>query len=572
MPGKAKNGIKRILIRFLLGFTGVILVLIIYFLIIAVDHPPKEKDYSSLRTRRIRYGNTTYILGNNWLRKSESGLWEAYIEGKPFERGVAFGRLTRELLYYQETTFVEQIRELVPSASYLRVLKYFIAFFNRNLDKNIPVEYQHEIYGTSLSCSPDYDFVGTGYQRQLNYHAAHDIGHALQGLNMVGCTSFSVWGGSSSDSSLLVGRNFDFYMGRKFAENKIVCFVKPSAGYKFMMITWADLIGVVSGMNDQGLTVTLNAAKSGIPRQAATPVTLLAREILQYASNIEEAYQISKKRKLFVSESIMIGSSRDGKTAIIEKSPVSYDLVYPVSNMIICTNHYQGKAFSGDKINLENIHGSDSYERYQRVKELLLRYRPLDASRAITILRDQRGLGGSNVGMGNQLAINQLIAHHTVVFKPDSLLVWVSAGPWQVGKFVAYDLKKIFNISISQIKENREIYSASRTIAADTFLTSTGFQKFQEYQTMTLKIKRFKKSRQSLPMGFEMEYLQTNPSLYLTHVYLGEYFESIGEYDKAYAYFQSALTRKLPGRDMENELKEKADKLLKKINHGKSRN
>ena len=298
------------------------------------------------------------------VRKSESGLWEAYIEGKPFERGVAFGRLTRELLYYQETSFVEQIRELVPSDAYLKFLKYFIAFFNRNLDKHIPAEYLYEIYGTSFSCSREYDYIGSGYQRQLNYHAAHDIGHALQGLNMVGCTSFSVWDGASVDSSLLVGRNFDFYLGYKFAENKIVCFVNPSEGHKFMMITWADMIGVVSGMNEKGLTVTLNAAKSSVPGQAAVPVTLLAREILQYASTIEEAFQISKKRKLFVSESIMIGSAFDWKTAIIEKTPDQYDLVYPDSNSIICTNHYQGKEFAQDRINLDNIYGSDSYARF----------------------------------------------------------------------------------------------------------------------------------------------------------------------------------------------------------------
>jgi predicted choloylglycine hydrolase len=109
-------------------------------------------------------------------------------------------------------------------------------------------------------------------------------------------------------------------MGEKFAENKIVCFINPSDGYKFMMITWADLIGVVSGMNEKGLTVTINAARSAIPRQAATPVTILAREILQYASTIQEAYEISKKRKLFVSESIMIGSAIDHRTTIIEKS------------------------------------------------------------------------------------------------------------------------------------------------------------------------------------------------------------------------------------------------------------
>jgi hypothetical protein len=572
MPGNRKTRFKKFLIRGLLGFLLVILVLVVYFIIIAIDHPPRVTDMTSLQTRRIRYGNNTYLFGKSWLRKSESGLWEAYIEGKPFERGMAYGRLTRELLYYQETSFVEQIRELVPSDSYLKVLKYFIAFFNRNLDTSIPLEYRYEIYGTSFSCSPEYDFIGSGYQRQLNYHAAHDIGHALQGLNLVACTSFSVWKGSSADSSLLVGRNFDFYMGKKFAENKIVCFVNPSAGHKFMMITWADLIGVVSGMNDQGLTVTLNAAKSTIPRQAATPVTLLAREILQYASNIQEAYEISRKRKLFVSESIMIGSARDGKTAIIEKAPDRDDLFYSDTTRIICSNHYQGIAFAQDKKNLENIHGSDSYTRYQRVKELLNAKRSLNVSDMVDVLRDQRGIGNMDVGMGNQLAINQLIAHHSVVFKPDSLLVWVSAGPWQEGKYVCYDLKKVFNLDIGQIKANKEIYSASRTIPADTILNSSACRQFLNYQSMSGQLALFRKNREPLPGGFETTYRQTNPSLYLTYERLGDYYETMGSFDHALALFNMALSKKLPGIDEKNKLKEKADHLQNKIQHDKSRN
>ena len=572
MQGKSKNRFRRFIVRFILGFFLVLLILVVYFVIIAIDHPPQVKDLSYLKTQRLHPSENTYIYGHNWLRKSESGLWEAYIEGKPFERGVAFGKLTKELLYYQETSFVEQIRELVPSDAYLKVLKYFIAFFNRNLDTSIPEEYRYEIYGTSFSCSPEYDFIGSGYQRQLNYHAAHDIGHALQGLNMVGCTSFSVWNSSSADSSLLVARNFDFYMGKKFGENKIICFVNPSSGHKFMMITWADLIGVVSGMNDQGLTVTLNAAKSTIPHQAATPVTLLAREILQYASDIEEAYAISKKRKLFVSESIMIGSARDGKTAIIEKSPDRSDLVYPDSTRIICANHYQGKVFAHDEKNLENIHGSDSYSRYMRVKELLSSHKVLNVSDMIQILRDQRGLGNKDVGMGNQLSINQLIAHHSVVFKPDSLLVWVSAGPWQEGKFICYDLKKVFNLDISEIKDNREIYIASRTIPADTFMNSKNYRLFRDYQTMSEQLALLKKTKQPLPENFDLTYRKSNPSLYLTYVHLGEYYEATGIFDKALSCYNTALSCALPGLDEEQKLKEKADELNKKSNHGISRN
>src|SRR5690606_6731188 len=109
------------------------------------------------------------------------------------------------------------------------------------------------------------------------------------------------------DGEMIVGRNFDFYAGDDFAKEKIIAFVNPSEGHKFMSVTWGGMIGVVSGMNDQGLTVTINAGKSEIPFVAKTPISIVTREILQYASNIEEAIEIAKKREVFVSEAIFVG-------------------------------------------------------------------------------------------------------------------------------------------------------------------------------------------------------------------------------------------------------------------------
>lgn len=552
--------------RLLLWLPGSVLViltaLLIYFLIIAIDHPPFVRDLSSLSIPRVKAGEEAFYSGNNWLRKSECGLWEMYLEGDAFERGVAFGQLTRELLFYQETAFVEQIQELVPSTSYLQFLKYFIAWFNRNLDENIPEEYKLEIYGTSLFCSPAYNFIGSGYQRQLNYHAAHDIGHALQGLNLVGCTSFASWGGKTADSSLIVGRNFDFYAGKKFAENKIVCFINPSKGYKFMMITWADMVGVVSGMNEKGLTVTINAAKSAIPGQAKTPVTILAREILQYASSIEEAFDIAKKRKLFVSESLLIGSQQDNMAAIIERSPDQYDIVYPASDMIVCANHFQGKKFSNDPRNIDNIKGSDSNYRFKRMNQLLNDESLINAEDAVTILRDRNGLHGTELGLGNPLAINQLIAHHSVIFKPDQLMVWISTSPYQLGKFVAYDLKKVFSMNRETVFAQREIYEEELTISPDTFVYSNDFHGFMKYLEMTEKLHLFEMSADPLPDSFEMDYIKTNPNLYLAYFNLGEYYRSVKNFEKAGEFYQKALTREVAGENQRKKLEHLLQKSL----------
>jgi isopenicillin-N N-acyltransferase like protein len=563
---------KRILKWTGLGLLALVIGFLVYFFSVAVDHPPHVEDLSALQIQREKTGENTYFFGNNWLRKSESGLWEMYIEGDAFERGVAFGKLTRELLYYQETAFIEQIQELVPSRNYLKFLKYFIAWFNRNLDKNITDEYKTEIYGTSLSCSARYNFIGSAYQRQLNYHAAHDIGHALQGLNMVGCTSFSCWKEKSADSTLIVGRNFDFYVGKKFAENKIICFCNPNKGYKFMMITWADMVGVVSGMNEKGLTVTINASKSAIPGQAATPVTLLAREILQYAGTLDEACAISVKRKLFVSESILVGSAKDGESLIIEKSPRKYDIFRSQTHQIICANHFQGETFRYDKSNIENIRGSDSKYRFDRIHELLKADSAVDVADAVSILRNRQGLGNAELGMGNPLAINQLIAHHSVVFKPALGLVWVSTTPYQLGKYVCYDINKIFSLQKEEIKENHEIYTSQLTIQSDTFLFSPAYKDFTAYLKMSGELKHFQHNEMMLPENFVNRYVQTNPQFFLTYSRLADYYFDIKDYTSACNFYQKALSKKVAGLNLQFKLQKQYQKSFKKLQHAHTRN
>ncbi len=546
--------------RRVLRVLGVIFILLligaIYLVQVTKVPPPKPADMSSLQLQRTSHGDGFYTLKNNWFRHSKSGLYELYVEGEPFERGVINGKLTEELVVRQEDHFAEQITKMVPSKFKRNFLKYLIGFFNRNLDKNLTEEYKEEIYGISESASPKYQYLGTNYQRILNYHAAHDIGHAVQNLALVGCTSFGTWGSMSADSTMIIGRNFDFYVGDKFAEDKIVAFFNPTKGHKFMTVTWGGFVGAVSGMNDQGVSVTINAAKTDLPTGSATPVSIVTREILQYAKNIQEAIAIAKSRKMFVSESFLVASAADNKAVIIEKTPDELDVYDPKKEFIVCTNHFQSNGLGKTKMNMEQENESASSYRYKRLMELLNAKGKNTVQKTVNILRDQKGLNGANIGMGNEKAINQLIAHHSIVFEPKKLIVWVSTSPWQLGQYVAYDLNKVF--ALHGMKENKEIADSSLTIAPDSFLLTPAYKNFEVFRNIKQQIM----DGRTVNTG---NLVASNPEFYNAYLLAGDYLYKQKEYAGALQNYKLALTKVIATKKEEDHIKEQIKKINKKL-------
>ncbi len=526
----------------------ILLILLVWFIIIVTIKIPNPQNAEVLKLERKQIAPDFYKINNNWIKKSDSGLWEIYLEGDGFERGVIEGKLNKELAEKQEIAFVDQIKKMIPSKGMLNYLKFFIAFFNRNLDEYIPQEYKEEIYGESLSASDQFDFIAPKYYRMLNYHAAHDIGHALQDKNMtVGCTAFGAWADKTDDGTLLIGRNFDFYVGDAFAEDKLINFVKPKDGYKLMMISWAGMIGTVSGMNEKGLTVTINASKSEIPTGAATPISILAREILQYSKNIDEAYAIAQKHKTFVSESILIGSLEDNRTATIEKTPSRTELFNSTSkDYIICANHYQGKAFLNDLVNLSNIEKSSSNYRLKHLTQLIEQKPKISVAEAASILRNREGIDGKDIGMGNEKSLNQLIAHHSVIFKPAKLQVWVSTNPFQLGQYICYDLNKVF-AEAPMLKEKKELYEKELNVPADSFLFSKEYAQFKAWKLMkeAFHIQHKNKLKSKIDDKIIANFILCNPESWETYFILGNYNKEQNKFDEALSNFKLAKTKEI---------------------------
>ncbi len=518
---------------------------------------PDVSAYNSVISEREKTSDTSFNIGNSHLNKNKQGLWELYVEGNPYEIGLVTGSLTQELFHIQEATFLSKIDELVPSKTKQAILRKFLAWFNRKLYLNVPLEYKTEIYGLSKYASNTYNHIAEPYLRVLYFHGAHDIGHALQDLALVGCSSFAAWGERTEDGSLIIGRNFDFYAGDDFAKNKLIAFVNPSEGHKFMSVTWAGMIGVVSGMNEHGLTVTINAGKSKIPLIAKTPISILNREILQYASTIDEAIAIAKKRQVFVSESILIGSAKDKKAVLIEVSPKNFG-VYEVlnSNQLICSNHFQSEPYETDKKNLKQIEESHSQYRYQRIEELLGQQPKITPQIAVDILRNREGLQEKAIGYGNEKALNQLLAHHSIVFKPEQGLVWVSSNPYQLGEFVAYNLNDIFKNPNKKLLSETEL-----TIEKDDFQFTEAYQNYEVYRKLRAQVLSSINASKTIEASIILDLQNTNPEYWEAYYIVGTYYYKKGYFTAALNAFEKAKTKEITTVPDQQDV----DKYIKKI-------
>lgn len=526
------------------------------FLYLTADREIPENSIPEL-IPPVRDSSGIKLFGRASLEKGEGDLWNLRLVGGPEERGLAFGQLCKPLMYEQEKAFVDQIKVLVPNEKYLSFLKYLTIIYNRNIQSNIQEEYRKEIYATSLGSSDEFSYIGDPYDRQLNYHAAHDLGHAMQEYMLVGCSSFAAWGSMSDDSTLLIARNFDFWVGDEFAKNKLVTIMEPESGYKFISIGWAGMSGVLSGMNEKGITITMNAAKSTPPIRSKTPISIIAREILQYASNIEEAFNIASSRDAFVSESLLIGSGDENRAVLIEKTPESTRLFTTDGELIISTNHFLSKDFLNDIKNsdaINAIEGSHSQYRYKRIEELTYNYKPLSPEKSVAILRDTAGLKGEPVGLGNEISLNQYISHHAVIFKPAERVMWVSTAPWQLGKMVIYDLNKLFHL-------NKNSENKFKEIPADSIQIKVNVPQIIKFREHTKALISMTKNKVKVEDNFRDTYISLNPNLFQTYINLGDNLSETGDKEQAYEMYKMALNLKLPSKDIQQQLEIKLEKL-----------
>ena len=161
-------------------------------------------------------------------------------------------------------------------------------------------------------------------------------------LPSVGCSTIALSGAASADGVPRLGRNLDFPSFDVADDQSLVVVVRPAGRHAFVAVTWPGLIGVLSGMNEHGLTLA-NMEVARPPRLPdAMPYALLYRTILEECRTVDEAIELLENEKRQTANNLMLMDAA-GSRALVEITPAGIVVRRAAASApLAATNHHRG--------------------------------------------------------------------------------------------------------------------------------------------------------------------------------------------------------------------------------------
>ena len=291
--------------------------------------------------------------------------------------------------------------------------------------------------------------AGVAYADLLRQQAALDVGApapwtAERGLGQLS-RSLTVVVPQPTPGRLWIGRTFSLPGladgGDGPAATPVVRFLRPAGKKAWAGVGWATLVGAVTGVNQDGIAVTVHPAQAADvrPTRTARPVALLARDVLEQAATLEEAVQLVVDTPTLGAASFVIVDGKTGRWAVVERSPTRS-----------AVRRDPGEAAVGDVLTASAFDDDPKNDRASRIAPApariaranrLARTPPAEVAGVLAILRDERGAGEVPLPPGHRAAIDDASAAHVAVIDPSAMVLWVSESGTAAGRLRAFDLR-----------------------------------------------------------------------------------------------------------------------------------
>lgn len=318
----------------------------------------------------------------------------------------------------------------------------------RFVDDGVPDGHRRGLAGVMRGAAQS--GVSIGYVGLLRNSAALDIGvpaawtAEASSRRLARALTFVAPQAGAATGRLWVGRSFalpGIGDGGDAAAGAVVSLVRPAGRIAWAGVGWAGLTGAVTGINAEGLVVTVHpvATRDVRATRTARPIALLARDVLENAKTLDEAIKLIEATPTLGAAAFVVVDGQRGRWAVVERSPtrvgVRRDPTEPAVGDVLTS-----QAFADDPENDRGRRILASPRRLARVQRLL-RTPPADPAAVAAILRDRRSPEDEGLPLGHRAAVDDAAAVHVVLFDPASMQMWVADGPGAGARMRAFDLR-----------------------------------------------------------------------------------------------------------------------------------
>jgi isopenicillin-N N-acyltransferase like protein len=256
-----------------------------------------------------------------------SGVPVLTLEGTPQEIGTQFGELAlrpaKEPLLGRVDSYMKQVGWEKEFPTMVRFAPVVFGSFPKH--NQVELETAAKTAGvdknllTALNAIPDFAKMG-------------------------GCSTLVVGPARSTTGGPLFGRLLDWPPFEELPEYTAVIVFRSPGKHALAAVTLPVLLGVLSGMNDAGLALSINeitAAKDGSksPNLNGVPMLFLFRKILEECATVEEAEKVLKAHPRTTWFCLTVCDAKGG--CVFEVTPRNVVRRDGVNDCCCCTNHFR---------------------------------------------------------------------------------------------------------------------------------------------------------------------------------------------------------------------------------------
>ena len=234
----------------------------------------------------------------------QDGLPIVYLEGSAYELGHQHGTLLKEQVRQSIAQVLGYFRR------YLRIPLLGPALVNWWLDRPwsqalpfLPPDYLEELRGLS-------DGSGVPLRDVWRLHAIPDRTYA--------CSNLAVWGKATTDGRLIHTRNLDWNIQAGIQRYAAIFVVRPRGKQAFVNVGWAGFIGVLTGINDQRLSIGQIGAETTDVSARGLPMVFLMRQVLEEADGVDAAIQLIRQAPRTVGINYLLANAKAGRAVALE--------------------------------------------------------------------------------------------------------------------------------------------------------------------------------------------------------------------------------------------------------------